>query len=49
MNDFWKGVLTTLFLQWLFNGKSGGCGCSGCLTFLVLGLCLICYLLGLFE
>ena len=49
MSDFWKGVFAAITLQWLFGGKVNGCGCSGCFTFILLGLCLICYLLGLFE
>ncbi len=51
MSDFWKGVFTVLTLQWLFGKGDGasGCGCSGCLTVAILALCLIFYLLGLFD
>ncbi len=48
MSDFWKGVIAVITLQWLFGGKNGGCGCSGCFTALVLGACLLCYFFGLF-
>ncbi len=49
MKDFFKGIIAVVTLQWLFgNGGSSGCGCGGCFTYLILGLCLICYLLGLF-
>lgn len=48
MKDFWKGVFAVLGLQWLFGGNSGGgCGCGGCMTWIILGLCMILYLLGL--
>ena len=47
MSDFWKGVFAVLTFQWLFGGNNGGCGCRGCLTFIILGLCLFFYSLGL--
>lgn len=49
MRDFWKGVIAVLTLQWLFGGggNNSGCGCGGCLSYLILAVCLILYLLGL--
>lgn len=48
MSDFWKGVIAVLTFQWLFGSKdNSGCGCGGCLTVLILGLCLILYFFGL--
>lgn len=49
MSGFWKGVFTVLGLQWLFGGNNNGCGCGGCLTFIILGLCVILNLFGLLE
>jgi len=46
MSDFWKGVISVLTLQWLFGGDSG-CGCRGCLTFIILGACVVLYMFGL--
>ncbi|MDE7385504.1 MAG: hypothetical protein K2N28_00015 [Muribaculaceae bacterium] len=50
MSNFWKGVASVLAIQWLFGIKRDGrWGCSGCLTYLILGICLITYLLGILE
>jgi len=47
MKDFFKGIFAIITLQWLFGGSgSGGCGCRGCITALILGACMIMYLLG---
>lgn len=50
MSDFWKGVFAVLTLQWLFGkgNSSGGCGCGGCMTALILGMCMLLYVFGLF-
>ena len=47
MSDFIKGFISAITLQWLFGG-SGGCGCGGCLTALILSICFIMYIFGLF-
>lgn len=48
MSNFLKGVIAVLTFQWLFGGNgNGGCGCGGCLTAIILGLCLILSWLGL--
>ena len=50
MKDFWKGVIAVLTLQWLFGGSgnnNSGCGCGGCLGYLILLFCFIFWLLGL--
>lgn len=49
MSDFWKGFLAAIGLSWLFGDGEGGCGCGGCLTFIILGVCLILYSLGLLQ
>jgi len=41
MSDFIKGIIAFFTLQWLFGDGKGGCGCSGCLTIIVLALCLL--------
>lgn len=46
MNDFFKGIIAVITLQWLFGGN-GGCGCKGCMTALVLSICMLMYLFGL--
>lgn len=51
MKDFFKAIIAVVTLQWLFGGRDGnggsGCGCGGCMTWIVLGGCLILYLLGM--
>lgn len=47
MSDFWKGVFAVIGLQWLFGGDGKGCGCGGCLTWIILGICFILYALGM--
>lgn len=51
MKDLFKTLFAFMTLNWLFGSGSGGngCGCGGCLTALILGACLILYMLGLLQ
>ena len=48
MKGFWKGVFAVLTLQWLFGrNREGGCGCGGCATAIILGICALLSMFGL--
>lgn len=45
MNDFWKGVIAALTLQWLFKNVDGCSGC-GCVIAIIAALGLTLFVLG---
>lgn len=49
MSNFLKGFFAAIGLQWLFGGGNGqsGCGCGGCLTVIILGLCTLLWMFGM--
>ncbi len=49
MKDIFKMIVALVTFRWLFDGDGSGCGCGGCLTWIILGVCMILYMLGLLQ